>query len=288
MTETFHYTSARALRQALEARLLQKSRAENVDLQRLRRQVAFDRLLARLFENTSVPWALKGGYAMELRFQLARATRDVDLTLHRRPAGGPVARKQYILDLLQSAGVVDLNDGFIFLIGESIMDLEGAPDGGARYPIEARMDDRTFTRFHLDVGIGDASVGSTEGLSGHDWLGFAGIAAGVFQSISQEQQFAEKYHAYSLPREGRPNSRVRDLIDMLLLIRFGHLVLARVTEALTQTFERRYSHSIPVNVPLPPPHWAVPFSVMAKDCELSDDLVTAYETLVEFMQRLGR
>lgn len=37
---------------------------------RLRRQVAFDRLLARLFqvgEPLGLPWVLKGGYAMELR-----------------------------------------------------------------------------------------------------------------------------------------------------------------------------------------------------------------------------
>ena len=28
------------------------------------------------------PWVLKGGYAMELRVQSARTTKDLDLTLH--------------------------------------------------------------------------------------------------------------------------------------------------------------------------------------------------------------
>ncbi len=58
---------------------------------RLRRMVAFDRLLARLFskqseqerqEEQETPWLLKGGYAMELRLGYrARTTRDIDLTL---------------------------------------------------------------------------------------------------------------------------------------------------------------------------------------------------------------
>jgi hypothetical protein len=38
--------------------------------------------------------------------------------------------------------------------------------------------------------------------------------------ISQEQQFAEKVHAYTLPRK-TPNSRVKDLVDILLLIENG-------------------------------------------------------------------
>ena len=37
--------------------------------------------------------------------------------------------------------------------------------------------------------------------------------------ISAEQQFAEKLHAYTLPRLERVNTRTKDLIDMVLLIR---------------------------------------------------------------------
>jgi hypothetical protein len=36
---------------------------QGLDLQRLRRQVAFDRLLCRLFRHADSPWLLKGGYA---------------------------------------------------------------------------------------------------------------------------------------------------------------------------------------------------------------------------------
>ncbi len=60
-----------------------------------------------------------------------------------------------ILELLRKAASSDLDDFFVFLIGDSILDLDAAPSGGARYPVEARMDGRTFTKFHLDVSAGD-------------------------------------------------------------------------------------------------------------------------------------
>jgi Nucleotidyl transferase AbiEii toxin, Type IV TA system len=75
------YASAAAFRGALETRLKAISKAEGIDLQRLRRQVSFDRLLARLFAEKNAPWLLKGGYAMELRLRTARTTKDIDISL---------------------------------------------------------------------------------------------------------------------------------------------------------------------------------------------------------------
>jgi len=68
------YTTAGAFRKALEDRLRVIARTEKVDISRLRRQVVFDRLLARLFRDESAPWALKGGYALEVQVKVARAT----------------------------------------------------------------------------------------------------------------------------------------------------------------------------------------------------------------------
>ena len=77
------YASATAFRVApsgksrLEGRQLADE--ETLDLQRLRRQAVFDRLLCRVFAIPDAPWLLKGGYAMELRLKTARTTRDIDL-----------------------------------------------------------------------------------------------------------------------------------------------------------------------------------------------------------------
>jgi hypothetical protein len=48
--ESKKYATPAAFRRALEDRLQAIAMKEGVDLQRLRRQVAFDRLLARLFQ----------------------------------------------------------------------------------------------------------------------------------------------------------------------------------------------------------------------------------------------
>jgi hypothetical protein len=37
---------------------------EGGEIQRFRRQAAFDRLLCRLFQDQTSPWLLKGGYAI--------------------------------------------------------------------------------------------------------------------------------------------------------------------------------------------------------------------------------
>jgi hypothetical protein len=79
------FKTATDFRKSLEARLKSIAEKTNQDLQRLRRKVAFERLLARIFYRNSDGFVLKGGYAMELRFSTARATKDVDLTcLHRK------------------------------------------------------------------------------------------------------------------------------------------------------------------------------------------------------------
>jgi len=54
------YASATAFRVALESRLKKMALDESLDLQRLRRQAAFDRLLCRLFAKPDAPWLLKG------------------------------------------------------------------------------------------------------------------------------------------------------------------------------------------------------------------------------------
>jgi hypothetical protein len=126
---------------------------------------------------------------------------------------------------------------------------------------------RVFTKFHLDVGIGDAIVRPTEIVRGRDWLEFAGIPSVACIAISREQQFAEKLHAYTRPRE-RPNSRVKDLVDMALLVKMGMLESPKLKEAIQMTFEQRGTHAIPIVFPDPPESWQQPYAQLAVECGL--------------------
>ena len=279
------YATAAAFRVALEERLRRRSQADRIDINRLRRQVSFDRLLARLFREDSVPWALKGGYALELRFKTARSTVDIDLTLQRvvTAAMEGVDANQTVREMLQAAAGQPLGDWFEYTIGPAVMDITAAPYGGARYPVEVHMDGRIFARFHLDVGIGDVVMQPLETIETNDWLAFAGIEQPRVLLIVREQQFAETVHAYTLPRNS-PNSRVKDLVDLGLLIGGGELDRQRILDALHLTFERRETHPLPAVLDAPPSEWTIPFQALAKECGMQPDLAAAFERVGKFYE----
>jgi Nucleotidyl transferase AbiEii toxin, Type IV TA system len=284
------YATAAAFRSALENRLQDIAGRESVDLQRLRRQVAFDRLLARLFQTAqpnAMPWVLKGGYAMELRIKSARTTKDIDLTMRSASSSGEKRddkKNLAVLERLQEAVAFSGDDFFVFAVGEPIADLDAAPYGGARFPVKARLDGRMFVGFHLDVGIGDAVMEPLEVIEGRDWLAFAGIASPSLYMIPREQQFAEKLHAYTLPRQGATNSRVRDLVDMVFLIESTTLTRNKVAEAIRVTFERRNTHTLPNTLPAPPAEWQKPYQALARECGLSGDAKDAFLILRTFTE----
>jgi hypothetical protein len=97
--------------------------------------VAFDRLLARMFDPSQPArdgWVLKGGYVLEMRFHMARSTKDLDLTVRTRAGDSSSLRER-----LQLAASIDLPDFFTFIVGEAMAELNQAPGGGARFPVDA-------------------------------------------------------------------------------------------------------------------------------------------------------
>jgi predicted nucleotidyltransferase component of viral defense system len=272
------YKTPQALRTALEARLLQLANRTGTDLQRLRRRVAFDRLLARMFTAGRHPsWYLKGGYAIELRIETARTTKDIDLSIPAREAITPESLHRMVDD----SASLDLADGFVFEVGESILDLDAAPQGGSRFPVQARMAGRRFVGFHLDIGIGDALIEPTEQIEGEGWFDFAGLPRPAFRMISRQQQFAEKLHAYTRPRIDRDNSRVKDLVDLLLLMQTEMDQLS-LRHSIERTFAHRESHPLPTEFPSPPESWRGRFQELATECGLNADMESAVATVARY------
>jgi Nucleotidyl transferase AbiEii toxin, Type IV TA system len=173
-----------------------------------------------------------------------------------------------------------------FRVGEAREDLEGAPEGGSRYPVQAQMDGRDFARFPVDVGVGDEVMEPLDIVTGQDWLGFGGIAPPSFPIISAEQQFAEKLHAYTLPRGQRTNTRTKDLIDMVLLIRSGKLELKKTAAAAVATFSRRATHEMPRIIEPPPGAWAGVFDGLAKECGLAMKMPKGFAVVRDFTRTL--
>ena len=241
------YKSGSAFRRALEDRIRRVNLQAGVPLVRLRKMVAFERFLARLLQHQPEKWILKGGYSLQLRLgDRARTTKDIDVST--------TVQKEKIQSSLRDAGFLDLDDWFEFEVSESTRSIAEGFEG-ARYHIRALLDGRTFEQFIIDVGLDDLIVGDVEYLSTPPVLEFAEIQPTVIPCFPIAQQIAEKFHAYTRPRSIGESTRVKDLIDILILASIDRIDAKEFLKALKGTFSRRKTHRLPIDFPNPPAAW---------------------------------
>jgi len=189
--------------------------------------------------------------------------------------------------MLQQAASRSVDDWLEFQVGESMMDLDGPLYGGERFPVRSMLGGRLFVTFHVDVAVGDVLLEPLRVTTGEDWFGFAGIEASPLTTTSLEQQFAEKLHGYTMPRaDKRDNSRVKDLVDMVLLLEMGNLEPEGVTAAVLATFSHRNSHPLPDTVPNPPGSWRKPYAALAASCHIDVDIDAAVDRVGGYYRRI--
>lgn len=284
------FATSEAFRRSVEDRLKQQAIAEQVDPQRLRRALAFDRFLARIFANNDPPWLLKGGYSLELRLhKAARSTKDIDLII---PAPGRAIRESdnqllAIREMLQDAVERDLGDWFNFRISAPKEDITAEPYGGGRFTVTALIANKTFDTFPLDISLGEALVSDPDWIEGITFLEFVNIPPARVAALPIDQHFAEKVHVYTFPREGSINSRVKDLVDLVLLIEAGLSKKDKVVQAIRATFERRNTHPVPARLNAPPDEWKTQYEALAADCGVGKATIEeAYEFVSAFWNTL--
>ncbi|MCZ7576268.1 MAG: nucleotidyl transferase AbiEii/AbiGii toxin family protein [Dehalococcoidia bacterium] len=260
------YGSAAAFRHALEDRLKLHSQRDGARLARLRKQVAFDRLLARFAQVAPDGWALKGGFALQLRLaDRARTTRDVDLAWS--------VREDELVETLIEASIQDPGDFFTFRVERTAAD----PDrmGGAyRFRVDASLAGRLFETFLLDVGEGDADTTSqADVLPTPNLLEFAGIEPVIVPVIPLARHLAEKLHAYTRLYDGdRVSTRTKDLIDMVLIADLFSPDADGLLAEVQRVFAVRGTHELPPALPKPPADWRVPYRQLAVEVGLNPDL----------------
>ncbi|HEY3716493.1 MAG TPA: nucleotidyl transferase AbiEii/AbiGii toxin family protein [Jatrophihabitantaceae bacterium] len=208
---SLRYEQPQALRRALEDRLKTQAQASGLPLDRLRKEAAFERLLARLAATTPYGnWALKGGLAMLARAGArARATADAGTTWR--------GQIDQLSATLERAAASDLADHFRFLIGTPNALRGEGPDRGLRFPIESRLAGRTFEPIRLDGNISPNDPRPIEELRLRNHFAFAGLPDVVVSAIGAPQQLAEKLHAYTRDYGAADNTRAKDLYDMLII-----------------------------------------------------------------------
>jgi len=271
------YGSAGAFRTALERRLLTQAEQTGVPLVRLRKLVAFDRLIARLMAVAPERWLLKGAVALHFRVgPRFRSTMDLDLGRHDDEQAATA-------DLLLAQSV-DLGDYFRFAI-QRTSKLDALVEGAAvRYHVTAELDRRPFEYVTVDVGFGDPPLLEPEVLRGPDLLGFADIPPAEVPTLPLEQHVAEKVHAYTRAYAGgRASTRVKDLVDLAAIPSLFPFEAGRLRSALQATFGARGRHALPPTLPPPPSRWSLPYSRMAAELSLDPALSAGYELARAFL-----
>jgi hypothetical protein len=240
------YPTAAAFRRALEDRLNRRARTTGETATRLRKNVVFQRLLARLLVVSPGRWILKGGLALDFRLSdrgaRPRSTKDMDLA---RRGELDAADADF-----RRVPNVDLGDYFEFVVRRTEPAREDKEAGGAalRYQVRATLAGRVFEQVLVDVGFAPPSA-QPEVVEGPDLLAFAGLPPVRVPTLPTALHVAEKVHAYTR-RYGpgsAPSSRPKDLVDLVLLATHEPFLAGELRAALEETFTARDTHPYPAS-----------------------------------------
>jgi hypothetical protein len=271
------YKDAASFRHALEVRLKATASDDAVSVNRLRKTVSLERFLARLLKVTPERWLLKGGVALEFRLHnLARATKDLDLWMREG--------EETATDNLISATEVDLQDFFAFTIVQTHRLQNDSVGATIRYRLRAEVAGREFEIIIVDVALGGTADNGRELITGSNLLAFAEVEPIRVPALSLDQHVAEKLHAYTrIYASESSSSRVKDLIDLVLISSFAAFQVNRLRQALDRTFDSRGSHPLPPLFPQPPANWIQPYARLATDVAINDDLSAGHLMVARFL-----
>jgi len=275
------YASPADFRRALEDRLGNRARTDGISLDRLRRVVMVERILARLEHNQPGRWILKGGMALEYRLgSRARATRDLDLALRAAIAESTRAHT----DLMSCLDTDPFSDGFVFRVRPPQQVAIDDPVGTCwRFGVDASLAGRRFQSMHLDLVVRAEEARHTERLVVPSLLAFAGFPSFEVEAVDRRQHFAEKLHAVTRRFGSGPSSRAWDLVDLLLLIGDGLAPDRALRETVQEVFSARGSHPLPSELPDPPAAWSTIYPGYAEPVGLAETTVdTAMTALRAF------
>jgi hypothetical protein len=207
---------------------------------------------------------------MDYRFgSRVRTTKDMDLA--------SMSDEGAATEELIAAQEVDADDYFTFEINRTgqLDELDGART--IRHHVRSLLAGRLFEEVVIDVGFDLPEGWEPEVVEGPDFLAFADIDPVEAPTLPLELQVAEKVHAYTRSYgAGGWSTRVKDLIDLVLITTNASLDATTLARALRETFEHRDQHELPTALPEPPVEWTTPYRVLARQVSLSPDVAEAF------------
>lgn len=269
MSRTRRYGSPAALERAIGDLLT--GRFPKEELHYRRNEIAYRRLIARMYAVDPEKWVLKGGFALILRLDPNRTSNDIDVTYVHEAGEHAVALKA-----LERAVGHDLDDYFAFEIARVG---DETADRARRVTVLARLGIREFARFRVDLAVPALDV-PAERIEAPPLTGVDEIdALPPVLALAWPQQIAEKVCATFEEHGDGFSSRSRDLADLGLIARqVDGLRGSALIAALRAEEEQRTSRSLPRGLPstfaLPEAQareWRANFSKATRSAPISFD-----------------
>lgn len=231
MADQRSYGSPTAFRRALTDKLKGAARAGKWTLSQLQRQMAYDRLLERLYL-VDEGWIVKGATALLARNVGVRATIDIDVY---RDIAADVAERE-----LRNAAAQDIGDWFRFEIGPARAVRNAAE--GTRLPVTTYVGPTEWARFHVDlVGSEVTMTGEPEAVPALARVAMPDVEQHGYRVYPLVDHVADKVAA-TFDRYGdteAPSTRYKDLVDLVAIVTEASVDAELQMAALASEAERR-------------------------------------------------
>jgi hypothetical protein len=286
VTDASGYADWRAVEQATKdaaKRARAAAGSDGLTLEQHLLQARFDRFLCRVFDGDGADgrWLLKGGTALLARVPNARGTRDVDLS------SNATTLDEAVKDLAARVGVA-LGDHLRFELARS------RPTGGGDTQPFVQAQTVTFATWAGAKKVGDVSV---DVVVGHPPTGRPRLLEPATRIVLSRPLPTVPYLVYPIAdqiadkvcatmttgfREGARSTRVKDLIDLVVIACTQTVNLHELRVALASERRRRGIHHFDqLDIPA---HWRDGYALLeAKTAAIDVDFDAAHLLMERFL-----
>lgn len=231
MTARGAYKTPGAFRRALTDKLRALADEGRWELTQLQRQMAYDRLLERLYL-VDDGWIVKGAVALLARDLGVRASLDIDVYRE--------GQREVVEGELREAASRDIGDWFRFEVGPRRVVSDGA--AGIRLPVKAYIGETVWASFHVDlVGADVRMTGQPENMPAIARVSMPSVEQHGYRVYPLIDHVADKVAAtFDLYGEQRtPSTRYRDLVDLVSIATGASVSATEQMQALLSEARRR-------------------------------------------------
>lgn len=251
---------------ALEMAVKEAAKKSPLDTNRAIAGFYFHRLLCRVFSDPKSPFVLKGGQSMLARTVDARATRDIDLLARKTSV------EEAVIELRRLASI-SLGDFVAFSFdGTEPIKADDEYRSGVKVRFTPSLGGKSLQAVSVDLVVDEVDGLEPETVTPADRLEIDGIPMFDYRVYRVESALADKLLAMVETHDGRPSSRVKDLVDVVVYAKSCKIDSRVLAEQIVKESRAR-------NVGLPE-HFNVPeawhatykkaYAKMAKQAKIDD------------------